>query len=150
MPAQLPEPLMRYLDRILVVLGVIVLFWLWHAAFLEWGVQRYVATWMHDRIMIWVGVAILLAALGLVRAALGIALSFPLMVIVGEVLGSAAWDLQETFMGEEHQPIHIGWWIAVGLFVWVVLLSAWGDWRDRRWARIEAEDGSLTEAKHAR
>ncbi|MDO5677900.1 MAG: hypothetical protein Q4G35_10390 [Propionibacteriaceae bacterium] len=150
MPAQVPELLRRYLDRILVVLGVMVLFWLWHAAFLEWGVQRYVATWMHDRIMIFLGVTVLLAVVGLVRSALATALTFPLTVIVGEVLGSAAWDLQGIFLGEEHEPVHAGWWIAVGLFAWVVLLSAWGEWRARKWERVEADEEDRAEGQRAR
>lgn len=137
---QLPATLQRFQDRILVVVGVLVLFWIWHLAHLEWGTERYVASWMDERIWIFGGVAALLAALGLVRSALGAAFGYPLVVIVGEVLGSVAWDAQEMFLGEEHVPIHAGWWIAVGLFVWVVLLSAWGDWRARRWARIEAEE----------
>ncbi|HHT12723.1 MAG TPA: hypothetical protein GX013_06120 [Propionibacterium sp.] len=140
MAPRLPAQLERFLDRILVVLGVIALFWLWHAAFLEWGVQRYVATWMDDRILWFLGVAALLAIAGLTRAALATAFSYPIVIIVGELLGSAAWDLQELFLGEEHEPVHAGWWIAVFLFAWVVILSAWGDWRARRWTRIESEE----------
>lgn len=142
MPVEVPAQLRRFLDRILVVLGVLALFWLWHAAYLEWGTQRYVATWMDDRILIFLAVALLLAVAGLVRAALATALAFPVLVVVGEVLGSAAWDLQELFLGDEHDPVHAGRWIAVFLFVWVVILSAWGEWRARRWVRIDEQAGA--------
>lgn len=139
MPVQ--QLMKRYQDRILVLLGTIVLFWLWHMGHLEWGSQRYVSTWMDDRILIFAGIAALLAVVGLVRGALAVAFCYPLTVVVGELLGSAAWDLQVTFFGEDHQPVHIGWWVAVFLFAWTVLLSGWGDWRARRWERVEAEAG---------
>lgn len=137
MPAELRALAMRYLDRILVVLGVAVLFWLWHQAYLEWGVERYVATWMHERRFVFIGVVVPLAAIGLVRSALATALVYPVLIVVGEVLGSAAWDLQLLFLGEDHEAIHAGWWITVFLFVWVVILAAWAEWRSQRWARVE-------------
>lgn len=139
MPAEPLRVLHRFLDRILVVLGMVLLFWVSHLAFLEWGVDRYVPTWMHDRILIFAAVALLLAVLGLVRAALATAVAYPVVTIVGEMLGNAGWDLQEMFLGEEHDPLHVGWWIAVALFAWVAVGGAWGEWRSRRWARIEAE-----------
>lgn len=106
---------------------------------------------MHDRLYLFGLVALLLAVLGLVRASLATAFAYPIVIVVGELLGSAAWDLQVTFLGDEHQPIHIGWWIAVGLFAWVVLLASWGDWRARRWERIErGEAPGRREGEHAR
>ncbi|MBB1484951.1 hypothetical protein H5392_13900 [Tessaracoccus sp. MC1865] len=138
MAARLLAGVQRYLDRILVAVGVVLLFWIWHLGHLEWGTQRYVPTWMDDRILLFVAPPLILAAFGLVRAALAGAFAYPLVVVVGELLGGAAWDLQVMFLGEEHEPLHAGWWIAVALYVWVVLGAAWGDARARRWARIEA------------
>lgn len=146
MPAQPVDMLQRFLDRILVFVGVVVIFWVSHAAFLEWGQERYVATWMHDRILLFALVPVLLALLGLVRAALATAFAYPMVTVVGEVLGSAAWDLQEMFLGDDHQPIHPGWWIAVALFAWVALGAAWGEWRARRWERFDAAQRGASEA----
>ncbi|MCG6568361.1 hypothetical protein [Tessaracoccus sp. ZS01] len=142
MAAQLLAGVQRYLDRILVGLGVLLMFWIWHLGHLEWGAQRYVPTWMDDRILLFVAPPLLLAAFGLVRAALAGAFAYPLVVVVGELLGGAAWDLQVMFLGEEHEPLHAGWWIAVALYVWVVLGATWGEARARRWARMEAEETS--------
>ncbi|GAA4888868.1 hypothetical protein GCM10025789_01510 [Tessaracoccus lubricantis] len=140
MAARLLGGVQRYLDRILVGLAVVLLFWVWHTAHLEWGSELYVPAWMDERILLFAAPALLLAVLGLVRAALAAAFAYPLVVIVGELLGGAAWDLQVMFLGEEHDPVHAGWWIAVGLYCWVVLGAAWGDGRARHWARIEAEE----------
>lgn len=132
----------RYADRALVGVGVLVLFWIWHTAHLEWGTGLYVPEWVDARLWLFVAPAVLLAVLGLVRAALALAFAYPLVVIVGELLGSAAWDLQELILGPEHETIHGGWAVAALLYAWVFIAASWGDWRARRWERFQESDAN--------
>lgn len=146
MPAQLSSFTQRHADRILVGIGVVLLFWMWHAAHLEWGTDLYVPEWVDARLLLFAAPALILAVLGLVRAALALAFAYPLVIIVGELLGSAAWDLQELFLSAEYETIHGGWAVATVLYAWVFIAAAWGDWRAKRWERhVTREGSSMTE-----